>query len=588
MATQKLRCYLALSNAYHINFIRDAITIGIQQAGFQVVVPKRTRELLEVPAQDDILGAMTQADCIVADISDGDANIYYEVGLARAMGKAIFLLADEIIPPEVPADLSETFILTYSRNTEGANALAKRISKILADFRRFPRRRAALRSYSSQPFFVDWDKLSPSDAENLCKELLTQLGFKSIDWENTSAQVDMVAELPKKDPDGFEYRELWIISMGQRAPAELLFDIALKDPEYLWHWLFRYTDEHKARSYTQSQFSFTILLIVPRRGQVDEFALNDRWRRARRSGAGSNVRLRVWDQTYLTSLVHQFPHIGYKYFSDESRLRSETRKSYEDLYRENSQMVTRLTSVVVELEDEKKRRVSAERDAVWKDISFAAAHKIGNPIFAIETDLDPLLRRIHEQRTADAVEVVDNMRSAVEKAKGFVEQFKSLAKSQNIHVSPVQLCKILNDSFGLICNHELQFDIRCNEEIVLLGDSERLSECFDELIANSIHWFDKSEKIISVEVKLAPSAELPGVLDNSKKYALIHFKDNGRGIPLSNKSRIFDAFFTTYDHGTGLGLALVKRIIEGHGGVISETGIPEEGADFEIYLPLNG
>jgi signal transduction histidine kinase len=67
---------------------------------------------------------------------------------------------------------------------------------------------------------------------------------------------------------------------------------------------------------------------------------------------------------------------------------------------------------------------------------------------------------------------------------------------------------------------------------------------------------------------------------------LLHVKDNGCGIEVANKQKIFDAFFTTYDHGTGLGLALVRQIIDGHGGGIVESGIPGQGADFEIYLPI--
>jgi hypothetical protein len=81
---------------------------------------------------------------------------------------------------------------------------------------------------------------------------------------------------------------------------------------------------------------------------------------------------------------------------------------------------------------------------------------------------------------------------------------------------------------------------------------------------------------------------LPQSLDTSKHYTLIQFKDNGPGVPLENKVRIFDAFFTTRHHGTGLGLALVRRIIEGHGGIILESGRPGDGANFEIYLPDSG
>src|SRR5207247_1626419 len=115
---------------------------------------------------------------------------------------------------------------------------------------------------------------------------------------------------------------------------------------------------------------------------------------------------------------------------------------------------------------------------------------------------------------------------------------------------------------------------------------DRLSEVFDELAANALKWFDKPEKRVSIEVIAPNKGPLPVNVDSSREYILIHFRDNGAGVSVENKSRIFDAFFTTHDHGTGLGLALVRRVIEGHGGVILESGVPAEGADFEIYLPI--
>jgi signal transduction histidine kinase len=105
-------------------------------------------------------------------------------------------------------------------------------------------------------------------------------------------------------------------------------------------------------------------------------------------------------------------------------------------------------------------------------------------------------------------------------------------------------------------------------------------------VANAKHWLDKPEKRIELKTVLPVPEPLPSFLDSSAKYVLLHVKDNGCGIPVANKQRIFDAFFTTYDHGTGLGLALVRRIIDGHGGGIVESGVPGQGADFEIYLPL--
>jgi len=128
--------------------------------------------------------------------------------------------------------------------------------------------------------------------------------------------------------------------------------------------------------------------------------------------------------------------------------------------------------------------------------------------------------------------------------------------------------------------------VGCPSELQVMGDRERLAECFDELLSNSMHWFDKPTRRIDITVSQPGSDAVPNQLDSAVSYALIHFRDNGSGVPVDNKGKIFDAFFSTYHHGTGLGLALVRRIVEGHAGRITESGVPGEGAEFEIYLPV--
>ena len=123
-------------------------------------------------------------------------------------------------------------------------------------------------------------------------------------------------------------------------------------------------------------------------------------------------------------------------------------------------------------------------------------------------------------------------------------------------------------------------------DLIAVADPDRFAECCDEIVSNATHWLDKDPKRIWVTASIAAAADLPQEIDSSRAYALIHFRDNGPGVPLDCKERIFDAFFTTRDHGAGLGLAVCRRIIEGLGGLIREVGRPGEGADFEIYLPL--
>ncbi len=422
MKPEKLRCFLALSYSSEMAVIREAIHTGAQEAGFQVVSLDQSPVLPGSSIQSAVMGELARADCIIADVSDRNPNVFFELGLAQAMGKGLIIIAEERAFREVPFDIREFRVITYSDHPKNLSLLSSRIARSLREFRRFPIQNIS-NILLSPPFSIDWDRLSRSEAENLCQELLAQMGFRRLDWDKGSPEIDLIAELPRKDPDGFEYYELWLVTMGLRAPLETFIEMASEDADMILHRLTRYTDRFATRRY---QGPITLLLVPLRKRQDnEEFQfLKDRFerRRFKNDAHASNIRLRIriWDPDYLTSLVQRFPHIGYKYFSDEGRIRSKTRKSYEELYRENSILSARQAKLIVQLEEERNRRIRAERDSVWKDISFAAAHKIGNPIFAIETDLEPLMKRIREDRQNEAIEVVENIRSAVEKAKAFV------------------------------------------------------------------------------------------------------------------------------------------------------------------------
>ncbi|HVI80633.1 MAG TPA: GAF domain-containing protein [Candidatus Acidoferrum sp.] len=234
--------------------------------------------------------------------------------------------------------------------------------------------------------------------------------------------------------------------------------------------------------------------------------------------------------------------------------------------------------------DLERMRAGAQPDAVWKEISFSAAHKIGNPIFAIETNLGPLEKRVAEGRTTEAQDVIDDIRVSVEKAKGIVGQFKSLSRAHDVKPTPTLLRPILEEACAATGHRNAVTVIDCSETIKVLGDVRRLTECFDELVANALHWIDSAQGQIRIAVSEA-ELPLPGELDANRPYLRINFRDNGPGVPAKLKNQIFDAFFTTHKQGNGLGLDLVRRIIQGHGGAIAEKGVPGEGADFEMYLP---
>ena len=581
-------CFLALSHRQIHSPLGSWIERGVLSAGYRLLTRETSSTAPGTTIQESIFSSIASSDCLVADISEPNPNVFFELGLAQAMGKGILLISEDSAVRNAPFDWREYRVLTYDRTSEKSHAsLAKEIDVSLTDFRTSPTLRPRVGSnLSSTPFHIEWDRLGPRDTENVCRELISSLGFRRLEWAKTAPGIDLVAELPRKDPDGYEFRELWLISMGIQGPPEMfLFD----EPEFFIERLFRYSDSGPDGLENMYDQLVTVLVMFPDKDSRSDHIqmLQERMsHRHKRKMRGWNLRLRIWDQEYLTSLVQKFPSIGFKYFSEEGRIRSQTRKSYEDLYSETQLLNERLTLTNRKLEEEKNRRVRAERDAIWKDISFAAAHKIGNPIYAIENNLDPLKLRVMEIRTAEAVEVVDEIRDSVEKAKAIVEQFKSLAKAQNIKPARTRLKPLLEDACRDANRQGAKCNITCDKEIEVEADPDRLTECFEELVANAMHWCTENEKRIEISVTQPAPAPIPEFLDSAKKYLLIRFKDNGPGVLQESKSRIFDAFYTEREHGTGLGLALVRRIIDGHHGGIIEIGLPGKGANFEVFLPV--
>jgi hypothetical protein len=93
----------------------------------------------------------------------------------------------------------------------------------------------------------------------------------------------------------------------------------------------------------------------------------------------------------------------------------------------------------------------AEREAVWKDVAFTAVHKLGNPIFALETNLQVMKNKI-EAHPDEALEIAREMAVSIEKAKAIIEQFKSLTRAQEISARPVDLVPLIESASRVQAN----------------------------------------------------------------------------------------------------------------------------------------
>jgi two-component system phosphate regulon sensor histidine kinase PhoR len=129
-------------------------------------------------------------------------------------------------------------------------------------------------------------------------------------------------------------------------------------------------------------------------------------------------------------------------------------------------------------------------------------------------------------------------------------------------------------------NVKLGFGSGVSKEVMVNADYHRIFQVLNNLVQNGISYTEQKGR---VTIDFVPT----------KDHVTIHVKDNGRGIPLAHQDRIFERFYrieksrskSTQSGGTGIGLAIVKHILEQHNSAIFVKSTPGKGSDFYFELP---
>jgi len=132
-----------------------------------------------------------------------------------------------------------------------------------------------------------------------------------------------------------------------------------------------------------------------------------------------------------------------------------------------------------------------------------------------------------------------------------------------------------------LMNHNVMVDKQYAQSLpAIKGDSIRLEQVFMNLITNS------RQAMMSAGTK-AMKIEIKTYFNDDKKSVVAEFKDNGPGIPMEIREKIFESFFTTKEagEGTGLGLSTARKIVEEHGGKIEVDSALGEWTRFRVILP---
>ncbi len=232
-------------------------------------------------------------------------------------------------------------------------------------------------------------------------------------------------------------------------------------------------------------------------------------------------------------------------------------------------------------------RRSEERH-IWVGMAKETAHQLGTPIsslmgWAEVMESDCSVEQSPSERGVAVREVVDNMKVDIERLQKVASRFSQIGSIPDL--SPYSLNKVVKETVDYY-SRRLPFEGKGTSINFSAGElpevhlnPELLSWVLENLIKNSMQAVDA--KTGRIEVKTALSA--------NKKYAVVEVYDNGSGISSAAARKIFRPGFTTKKRGWGLGLTLVKRIVEeSHSGrIYLKRSRPGETV-FEILLPLQG
>ena len=235
--------------------------------------------------------------------------------------------------------------------------------------------------------------------------------------------------------------------------------------------------------------------------------------------------------------------------------------------------------------------VKAERLAAWGEMSARSAHMIGNRVFAIKGDINELeyLLRRHEVDPAKALELMESIKKGIFLLEEILHEFREFLKATQLELEEADVNELVKQAVeeGFPKRSPTRLHLNLTPGLPKIkADPKKLKRCFTELMENSVN-FQPDGGDITITTALADARSKkwlkPG--QQSGNYVLVRFEDTGPGIELDKKPKIFNPFYSTRAKGMGLGLSIVKGIVEAHNGGIYENGRPGKGARFTILLP---
>jgi len=268
------------------------------------------------------------------------------------------------------------------------------------------------------------------------------------------------------------------------------------------------------------------------------------------------------------------------------RTRDDLRKTVQELQSTNEAL--QAESLERKHAEEARREAQAElarvsRVTTMGELTASLAHEVNQPIAAAVTNANTCLRwltrdhpDVEEARAAASRIVKDATRAA-----GIISRVRLLFKKSAPQRELVDVNEAIREMIVLLRSEATRYNITVRMELAadlprIMGDRVQLQQVLMNLIVNSIDAVKEVDGARELAVKSQRT---------EKEEVLVSVSDTGVGLPPEQTEKIFNAFFTTKPHGTGMGLRISRSIVESHGGRLWAADNSPRGANFCFTLP---
>lgn len=216
-----------------------------------------------------------------------------------------------------------------------------------------------------------------------------------------------------------------------------------------------------------------------------------------------------------------------------------------------------------------------ENMATLGELAMGVAHEIGNPLAGMKAVAQSL--QYEDDLPADTRESLRRMEAEIDRLGDFLRGFHGFATPQRVHPVACRLREIVDDILFWVrkeaVSHDVAIGLSIADDLWVRADPNQVKQVLLNLVVNAIHAMPGGGAL-----RIAAVHE-------SDLGARIEVVDTGGGIGADILPKIFDPFFTTRETGSGLGLAVVKKIVSEHGGRIEVQSQPGHGSCFTLHWP---